>query len=165
MLYKFDHSLFYLSLRHRLLHVAANNFVLQQRPTVLGPKSGRHISSADSFRFVFLTEGSSHSGWQMVTALTPGWVWGRVKSHTWLRAFGWTDKKMEEATSNYEEERERDCRPVWPDLAMFRHFGKTLKYFESLRTIWHTFEQVLLQIWSTLGKFSLLQMAKYWKII
>ena len=144
--------MFYLSLRHRLLHVAANNFVLQQRPTVLGPKSGRHISSADSFRFVFLTEGSSHSGWQMVTALTPGWVWGRVKSHTWLRAFGWTDKKMEEATSNYEEERERDCRPVWPDLAIFRHCGKTLKYFGNILKVYVLFGILLNRYFYKFGR-------------
>ena len=61
-----------------------------------------------------------------------------------------------------------EMEAVWPDLAKFSHFGKSLQVFGNF---WRFFPY-LSNCWSYFGKFatllglfSLLQIAKYWKII
>ena len=55
---------------------------------------------------------------------------------------------------------------VWPDLANFRHLGKTLKVFGYSLRVYFVFGKTLTligQIFMKLNKFSLLLMAQYWK--
>ena len=56
--------------------------------------------------------------------------------------------------------------PVWPDLAKFRHFGKSLQVFSKFLTVYILFGKMRSLLWHfllLLGKFSLLEMAKYLK--
>ena len=55
---------------------------------------------------------------------------------------------------------------MWPDLAKFRYYGKTLKLFGySLRVyfVWGKIVNLIGEISMMLEKISLLLMAQYWK--
>ena len=54
--------------------------------------------------------------------------------------------------------------PVWPDLAKFRQFGKTLKVFGYSLRIYFVLANILIligQIFMILDKFTFLLIAKY----
>ena len=55
---------------------------------------------------------------------------------------------------------------VWPDLAKFRHLGKTYKVFGYYLRVYFVFCKILTligQMFMILDKFSLLLMVQYWK--
>ena len=55
---------------------------------------------------------------------------------------------------------------MWPDLAKFRHFGKTSKVFGYSLRVYFVLAKILIligQIFMILDQFTLLLMAKYWK--
>ena len=67
-----------------------------------------------------------------------------------------------------ERETERTQRAVWPDLAKFCHFGKSLLVFSKFLTVYFLFGKMLSLLWQTCEIFGLifwLQMAKYLKRI
>ena len=60
-------------------------------------------------------------------------------------------------------------RPVWPDLAKFRHFGKSLEIFGKFLTAYFLFGKMLSILWQICDIIGLIFIAangqKYWKII
>ena len=91
---------------------------------------------------------------------------------TWNRQFvikcqSWIICIMEEKILTADKLfRNGGLRSVWPDLAKFSHFVKTLKLFDYSLMVYFVLGKILNligQIFMILDRFSLLLMAQYWK--
>ena len=56
-------------------------------------------------------------------------------------------------------------QPMWPDLAKFRHFGKSLKVFGTVLMVYFLFGKMLSVLWQICDIIFIVANDQIWKII
>ena len=158
-LYQLSHShcpntLFYCSPRY------LPNYESVVRPHNKNQKKNPTLSSFRAPQSHSTTQGS----WAIDSNLFHGWSvgWLMFKSCIISRCFKFA---VGVAAVPYSRARQNQCDQIWRNFATLAKFCKSLGNFEKLKLVFGNFVNLLGQIDKLLGKFPLLWMAQYWKII